>query len=271
MLEGSPRIFTRRTALWIAGSGIVSLGRLDAADFWGKKAPPEWDSEEIEKMLHKSPWAKEVTAQMAPGEGGQGSGYPNGGGYPGGGGGPRGGMGIPGIGGIGMPRGGMGGGRNRGGGYPPRQGGGAGFEKGTVRWESAAPVLAALKTPLPEAFANHYVISVSGIPLRDRRRNSQTSQTGDDDNRQSQQSQDDSLDNLKQLTNLEPKGKSNIQPGVVQRGTAEYSTFLFGFSKELLQFTKKDNEVAFSTQLGPYLVKTKFYLKWMVYHKQLAV
>ncbi|SPE33116.1 conserved exported hypothetical protein [Candidatus Sulfopaludibacter sp. SbA6] len=267
MLEGSPRILTRRSALWIAASGIASFGRLYAGDFWDKKAPTEWDSEEIEKILHKSPWAKEVTAQIAPGEGGYGSGNPNGGGYPGGGGGmggPRGGMGIPGIGGIGMPRG-----RNRGGGYPPRQAGS--FEKGTVRWESAQPVLDAQKKPLPEAFANHYVISVSGIPLRDRRRNSQTSQTGDDDNRQSQQSQDDSLDNLKQLTSLEPKGKSMIQAGVVQRGTAEYSTFLFGFSKEMLQFTKHDNEVAFSTQLGSAVVKTKFYLKWMVYHKQLAV
>jgi len=37
--------------------------------------------------------------------------------------------------------------------------------KGTVRWESAQPVLDALKTPLPDAFANHYVIAVIGFPL----------------------------------------------------------------------------------------------------------
>jgi len=262
MSQGSPHIFTRRSALWIACSGFAGVGRLYAGDFWDKKAPSEWDSEEIEKLLHKSPWAKEVTATIAPGEGGYGSGQPNGGGYPRGGGmgGPRIGMGIPGMGG-GYPRRG-------GGGYPPRQAGT--FEKGTVRWESAQPILDAQKKPLPAAFANHYVISVSGIPLRDRRRNSQTSQTGDDD-RQSQQAQDDALDNLKQLTTLAPKGRANLQPGVVQRGTAEYSTFLFGFSKELLQFTKKDNELEFSTQLGSALVKTKFYLKWMVYHKQLSV
>ena len=269
MLEGSPRILTRRSALWIACTGFAGLGRLYAGDFWDKKAPSDWDSEEIDKMLHKSPWAKEVTATIAPGEGGYGSGQPNGGGYPGGGGG-----GYPGGGGMGGPRiggiPGMGGGypRRRGGGYPPRQAGA--FEKGTVRWESAQPVLDAQKKPLPAAFANHYVISVSGIPLRDRRRNSQASSTGDDD-RQSQQAKDDALDNLKQLTRLAPKGKSDIQPGIVQRGTAEYSTFLFGFSKEMLPFTKKDNEVEFSTQLGSAAVKTKFYLKWMVYHKQLAV
>ena len=76
-------------------------------------------------------------------------------------GGPRIGVGIPGIGGPRMGGGGMGGGR---------RGGGRGAQmqqvKGTVRWESAQTILDALKTPLPEAFANHYVISVSGIPLR---------------------------------------------------------------------------------------------------------
>ena len=264
MLE-YPRLFTRRGALWIVGASLVSWERLYAGDFWDKKAPSEWDSEEIEKLLHKSPWAKEVTAQVAPGEGGQGNGggYPQGGGYPRGGGGgypggPRIGMGIPGMGG-GYPRG------RRGGGYPPRQGGGGSFEKGTVRWESARPIRDAQKTALPEAFANHYVISVSGIPLRDRRHASQT----DDDDKSRQQ--DDSLNDLKQLTSLEAKGKSLVQAGVVQRGTAEYSMILFGFSKEMLALTKHDNEVSFSTRLGPAVVKTKFYLKWMVYKKQLAV
>ena len=244
MVADGPRILTRRSALLLAGSGMATWGRLYAStgDFWDKKAPSQWDAEEIEKLLHKSPWAKEVTAQTAPGQGGGGS---AGGGRGGGMGGPRIGIGIPGIG-IGMPRGGAGGGR-RGGGYP-RQGGA--YEKGTVRWESAQPIIDAQKNPLPEAFANHYVISVSGIPLR---------------------GQDDSLDNLKQFTTLEPKGKELAQAGVVQRGTGEYSTFLFGFSKESLQFTKRDNEVLFSTQLGTLLVKTKFYLSGMAYHKQLAV
>jgi len=31
--------------------------------------------------------------------------------------------------------------------------------------ESAQPVLDALKAPLPDAFANHYVIAVIGFPL----------------------------------------------------------------------------------------------------------
>jgi hypothetical protein len=270
MLEDYPRILTRRGALLLAGSGIVSLGRLYAGDFWDKKPPSQWDADEIEKLLHKSPWAKEVTAQNAPGEGGYGSGSPGrrgqgGGGYPGGG--QRGGIGIPGIGGIGMPRGG--GYPRRGGGYPGQGGGrgGGSFEKGTVRWESAQPILEAQKLKLPESFANHYVISVSGIPLRDRRRDSRNESDRDDDSK----SHDESLDKLKQLTILEPKGKSLVQAGVVERGTNGYSTFLFGFSRELLQLGKHDNEIDFSTQLGSLIVKTKFYLKWMTYRKQLAV
>ena len=46
---------------------------------------------------------------------------------------------------------------------------------------------------------------------------------------------------------------------------------LFGFSKDMLPLGKHDNEVAFSTQLGSAVIKTKFYLKWMTYRKQVAV
>jgi len=176
-------------------------------------------------------------------------------------------MGIPGVG-IGMPRG------RRGGGMP-RQGGGSqqSNEHGTVRWESAQVILDAVKSPLPDAFKDHYVISVSGIPLRDRRgRNVETN----DDDRDSKDSKDrdlkdPALDNLKQLSTLTPKGKEPAQAGVVMRGTREYSMLLFGFSKDFLNFSKKDHEVHFATQLGSLEVKAKFDLGEMKYHKQLAV
>ena len=71
------------------------------------------------------------------------------------------GMGIPGIGGMG------GGGRRRQGGQGP---GSASSYKGTVRWESAKPILEATKSTLPDIFASHYVIAVSGIPLLNPRR-----------------------------------------------------------------------------------------------------
>jgi hypothetical protein len=300
---GSPLILSRRKLFALAGAGIAACAPLSASsgEFWEKKTPNEWTPEEIDKLVTKSPWAKEVTAQYAPGEGGggypngggNGGGYPNdggypgngGGGYPGGGGGgypnggggypgggmggPRIGLGIPGIGGIGG--GGMGGGRRRG-----QQGGqgrgNASSYKGIVRWESAKPILEATKSTLPETFANHYVIAVSGIPLLTPR--SRRTQTEDDDDRSSTRQSGDSQDNfdeLKQLTTLQPKGKDLAQAGIVQRQVSNGSVLLFGFSKESLSLTPADKEVDFSTRLGSLIVKAKFNMKEMDYRGQLAV
>ena len=96
---------TRRNLLLLAGAGLTGI-RLNAAsgDFWNKKPPSQWTTQEIDQLITKSPWAKEVKAQYAPGESPSSSnagGYPGGsqgGGYPGGnqgGGRPRGGIGIP--------------------------------------------------------------------------------------------------------------------------------------------------------------------------------
>jgi hypothetical protein len=267
-----------------AGAGITGWVRLYASssEFWNKKEPAEWSAEEIEHLTTKSPWAKEVSAQASmdrdergggypggggggyPGGGGgyPGGGYPGGGGgYPGGGGmgGPRGGMGIPGMGG-----GGMGGGRGRGGRGRPS----AESFKGTVRWESAKPIMEALKSPLPEVFANRYVISVSGFPLY----GDSHSRSQEDSDSNSSDSNRDMLDRLKSLTYLEPKGREGAQPGVVQQQpSAGTRSILFGFSKEMLALKPEDKEVTFSTKLGRLLVKTKFNLKEMTYRGDLAL
>ena len=65
----------------MAGAGVAAWLPLDAAtdDFWNKKAPADWTNEEIDRLITKSPWAKQVKAQYAPGEGNNdGSGYPGG-------------------------------------------------------------------------------------------------------------------------------------------------------------------------------------------------
>ena len=274
MLEaGGPLILSRRNLFLLVGGGLAAWRPLGAttSGFWNKKPPGDWSSEEIDALITKSPWAKEASAQGAtPGGGGYGSpgGSPNGGGYPGGsqGGGigmPR--IGIPGIGGIGMPRGGggvMGG--IRGGGRG--QQGGA-LYRGTVRWESAQPVQDALKSPLPDEFANHYVIAVIGFPLPGGQRRYQDEE-GDNPPRRSR---DDTLDNLKQFTTLQPKGKELAQAGIVQQQTSSNSNLLFGFSKDSLTLTKDDKEVFFSTTLGRLVVRAKFDPKEMLYHGQLAV
>jgi hypothetical protein len=180
-------------------------------------------------------------------------------------------IGIGGIG-IGMPRGrgmGGGGGRGRGG---QGNGGNLSTYKGTVRWDSAQPILDALKTPLPDAFANHYVISVIDFPLLSDRRRQDTDQDSGSGSSNSQQQDDKKmLDDLKQYTSLQPKDKDRAQPGIVQRQTASGNIFLFGFAKEFFDFGKNDHEVDFSTRLGRLVIRAKFDPRDMMYHKKLAV
>jgi hypothetical protein len=170
------------------------------------------------------------------------------------------GPGLPRIG-IGGP--GMGGGRG-GGGRPT----GRSQVKGTVRWESAKPILEALKTSLGEEFAGHYVISVNGFPFpAGRGRGSER-----DPEEDSSQTSQDTLDRLKSFTSLDPKGKRGAQPGVVQRPPGVGGgSILFGFSKELLDLGPGDGEAVFSTTLGRLSIKTKFDLKAMLYHGKAAL
>lgn len=269
---------TRRgVLLLVAGAGAQSPLRLYAAssDFWNKKEPAEWSADEIDKLVTKSPWAKEVTVQSTamsrgygngggggntgggigdPGIGGGGGGYP-GGGYPGGG-----------MGGGGMGGRGMGGGGRRGGGAMPVS------YKATVRWESAKPIQAALKAPLPEGLAGDYVISVNGVPVLQPGR--QHSDEGDTDTTVSKGLSDEVLDRIKSLTYLEPKGKSPAQPSVVQKGPISSSgtpTLLFAFPRDVVALTAEDKEVVFTTRLGAIDVKTKFNLKEMQYRSELAL
>jgi hypothetical protein len=272
--ESSAWILSRRTALTVAGACLLPWKDLYASDFWNKKDPSQWTGDEIDQLTTKSPWAKQVTAQYAPGSNNGGYGQ-QGGGSPRNGGG---GMGGPGIGiggiGIGMPR--RGGGMGRpGGGYPQSSN-----YKGTVRWESAQPILDALKTPLPEAFAKRLVIGVRDIPLISDNRRQQTQNPDDTDQDSPKLSRNDSdesngnkrvLDDLKVMTSLTPKGKESAQPDVVQQMTPGGTYFLFGFSKMFLDFGKKDHEVEFTTQMGKLIVKAKFDPSEMIYHGNLAV
>jgi hypothetical protein len=274
-------LLSRRRMFLLAGAGIAAWLPLDAAtpDFWNKKAPANWTTEEIDRLITKSPWAKQVKAQYAAGEepwrddvgypGGTspGGGYPGGGtgtggGYPGGTGRSRGGLGIPGIGGIGIP--GLGGkGRGRGNG-----GGAASPYEGTVRWESARPILDAMKSPLPEAFEGRYVISVSGIPLI---RERSMGAGEEDDPTASRRHEQDDIDRLKGLSSLEARGRDPVQAGLVTRQVATGSSFLFGFSRELLPLETRDTDFLFSTQLGRFVVKAHFLPREMLYHGELAV
>ena len=163
----------------------------------------------------------------------------------------------------------MGGGRN---------GGGTRTYKGTVRWESAQPILDALKNPLPDAFAKRYVIGVRDIPLIEDQPRRQDNGDQDSPNSGNSGNSDRSttlskrtMDDLKLSTTLQPKGREMVEADVVQQMTPGGTYFLFGFPKDRLDFGKNDREVDFITRLGRILVKAKFDMKEMLYHGKLAV
>ena len=263
------RALTRRGVLMIAaGTGFAGWGRMYGfgSDFWNKKDPKDWNREEIDQLTGKSPWAKEVSVSE------QYSQTSNNGQYPGSGGGPMGtGGGGTGGGGWGGPRiGGMGGGGMGGGGMGRRNGGGrmpSQALRGTVRWESAKPIMEALKTDkFPEGFADHYVISVSGIPLDPGARRMR-----DEDDDSQQRSQQDALDRIKAQTYLAPKDKRDAQPGIVTQQSSMYGNILFGFSKDTLALSPEDKEATFTTVFGRTPIKVKFNLKEMMYRGEFAV
>jgi hypothetical protein len=247
----------------------ASASRLFAAsDFWNKKDPKDWTRDDIERLTTNSPWAKPVTAQMDPNrDGTYSSGSPQG--YPGGGGGgtssPRIGLGIPGLGIPGIGGGYPGGGYPSGGGRRGGPGGqGAYSARGTVLWESAEPVMEALKPEFPEEFADHYVITLSGIPWPPR------NYRPDDDDERSQQ---DELDRLKSVTFLKPERGNSAQPGLVKQpiSSSVNGSILFGFSKDLIHLSADDKQIDFTTRLGKSPIQVRFVPKEMMYRGKFSV
>jgi hypothetical protein len=235
-------------------------------DFWEAKPASEWTSDEIDRMLTKSPWAKDASV-MSSGQGlGNGGGRQPGGGigFPGGGGGisfPGGGVGFPG-----------GGGGRQGGGYP---GGGNERLTATVRWESALPIQEALRIGAsdekPNAdFEKYYVIALIGdLSLSSSRRRSSTTSDDDDD---STTRADRRLEELKESARLErkdgPISLEKVEEGsrVGSRGPGVY----FYFDRKA-DVSMDDKFVNFSTKLGRMEIKAKFNMKEMSYHGKLAV
>src|SRR5579864_4577047 len=114
-------MLTRRDAIRVAlgipaGLSAIPAWAFAAKEFWETKPASEWSSEEVDRMLTKSPWAKEAVVSYNGGPRGfgdgddttgrRGAGGGIGGGGIGGGGIGGGGIGggIPGIGGIGGRR-----------------------------------------------------------------------------------------------------------------------------------------------------------------------
>ncbi len=265
-------MLTRRSVLRFAAGIPASWATVPAwafasKEFWEAKPASEWNSEEIDRMLTKSPWAKDASVSDGQGLGNGGRSRSGGIGFPGSGGG----IGFPG-GGVGFP----GGGGRQGGGYP---GGGndGGRERitATVRWESALPIQEALRIgaadekPNPE-FEKYYVIALIGdLSANNGRRRSSDTSDDDDDNRTRS---DRRIDELKESARLErkdgPIALEKVEEGsrVGSRGPGVY----FYFDRKA-DVSMDDKLVNFSTKLGRMEVKAKFTMKEMLYHGKLAV
>ncbi len=187
-----------------------------ASDFWNKKNASAWTSDEILQLAKNSPWAK--TARVLPNQG-----------------------------------------RDRGSfdsTVPDLTSGNAGGRSGnsrlgevavipvdevTVVWESAQPLLDALKTTFPADFANHYVIGVNDLPTTEGRQEGKSGQ------------------HVRRVSRLTGKTRWTHGGVLPARDAVTFS------HKELLPLSTADKEVLFTLETNQYSIKTKFDLKEMTY------
>jgi len=234
----------------VAGSGLglcLAPEAFGAADFWNKKEPLAWSSDEVLLLTTRSPWARDTRIDLKPN--GQGAAGDRGGSDltvdPN----TRGGSSI-----------GAGGGRT-----PGR------LPDATVTWESAQPLLDALKYPIPAEFANHYAIGVANLPIvveggRLPRKGVAPSPSAPP----RAVDQEELLDWLKNGAILRAKSRDPVQAGVVRpaRGGA---MILFGFSQELLPLSVSDRDVVFTLDNDQLSLKARFDPKEMIYRGKLAL
>ena len=282
-------MFSRRKLLFraSAGSGWLALSGVPlfaASDFWNKKDAAEWSDQEKDTLKTKSPWAKKIHGERGFGGGrggGRGDSMSSGGSK-----GSFGGMsgaesnGIS-AGGGGGGRGSRGGGGDMGGSAPAPQG-----PEVVIRFESAAPILAATKLELPAALADHYAVSITGLPPqlvsmmlsgrggrgRGRGRDGaqeappEAEQPPADPAAEAKARQDRVL----HAASLSAKNKDPQAADSVMQ-TADKQTIIFGFAKASLPIGPADKDLEFILRAGPMEFKAKFEPKEMMYKGALAL
>lgn len=211
--------------------------------FWNDKPSSDWTKDEIQDLLNRSPWAKEINVSdsgpgidygKGVGNGGNGNGPPRlGGDLPGLPSGPP--MGKP---------------------FAPQAS--LGRYRAVVRWDSASPVREAMHVKPTKDSEQYYIIAVTG-DLPDVGR----SAGAEDDTLDGQR-----LESLRQYTRLDRKGA----PIVLSRMVSTPNTYPSG-GGTLFYFERADlseeKQVTFVTRVGTFEVKARFNLKEMVYHGKL--
>lgn len=205
-----------------AGAALGFASRVFAAEFWNTKDPSTWTDEEINTLTTRSPWARAAVASF------KGADDP-----------------------TENANGGQGGGR---GGALRR----SEFDTIIVRWESAQPILDALRASLPAEFTGHYVLSVTNLPFRRAPRGGRGGETAQD-----------VLEGLQAGATLQAKGKETAGAGIARRN--HIGAFVFGFSRDYLRLSPGDKDIIFKLDTGELTVTAKFDGKAMMYHGKLAV
>jgi len=120
----------------------------------------------------------------------------------------------------------------------------------TVRWESAKPILQVTRTALPNEFRNHYVISVTGLPVGILSRTSSGTP----------------------LPTAElSAGKHRPQKAEFVALTSDKLTLLFAFPNSNPAIKASDRTASFKMNLSGIAITTRFVLQEMVYRGQLAL
>ncbi len=191
-------------------------------EFWNAKDPSTWTEEEIVLLTSKSPWVREAVPNIKNAE------DPTGGSV----------IGEGGAKGMGRRRASV---------------------TVIVRWESAQPILDALRVKLPSDFDGRYVLSVTNLPFANAPRGRGVDPTA----------QDDLLERIQNGATLEVKGKGTVEAGIVRR--THIGSILFGFAKDQLVLSPGDREIVFGLTTEQLSLKAKFDTKEMTYHGNLAV
>jgi hypothetical protein len=220
---------TRREILMLS---LAAVPAFSASEFWNDKKPEDWTDDEVQEMLTRSPWAKEGSVSVFGGAGGN---LLNRNGA--------------------MSRSGnmTGSGRQRVSTTQTQSGDAPDLRyKAIVRWQSALPIRAALKSKSTEGVADFYIIAVVGdLAMAD--------PDADEAQRESR------LDMMKQYTKLDRHGGAiplaNVEP-VKKVGTL----FYFARNEPI-----KDGQVTFTTKMGPVEVKCKFTVKDMMYRGKIEM
>jgi hypothetical protein len=225
-----------RIGLALPGWAALQAWAATSKEFWNNKPPSDWAKSEIQDLLNRSPWAKEVNLSenghgLDVGSGGGPGGYGN------------------------LPGGGVG--RQQ---FAPPAG--QGRFRATVRWDSALPIREAMHLKPSKDSEQNYIIAVTG-DLPDVGQIVGANEGTRDEQR---------MEDLKQYTKLERKG----EPMLLSRMAATPSDypsgggtlFYFGRRDAILA---EDKQVTFVTRVGPYEVKARFNLKEMLYHGKLEI